>query len=76
MVEVLDQICAGCKRRGLIAGIHVASTDYARYIIERGYQFVTIQSDARLLAVAAKQAVDAARGAGAPVQARSAAGPY
>ena len=77
MVEVLDQICAGCRRRGLIAGIHVASTDYARYIIERGYQFVTIQSDARLLAVAAKQAVDAARGAGAPVQGvRSAAGPY
>ncbi len=62
LVAVLDKILDGCKRRGLAAGIHVASTDYARSVIEKGFQFVTILSDGRLLASAAKQAVDAVRG--------------
>ena len=64
LVAILEKIQAGCERRGLIAGIHVGSTDYARHIIGKGYRFVTILSDARLLANAAKQAVDAVKGAG------------
>ena len=74
LVAMLDQILAGCSRRGLIAGIHVASTDYARSIIDKGYQFVTLLSDGRLLAVAAKQAVDRIKGGGG--QQGKAAGPY
>jgi 4-hydroxy-2-oxoheptanedioate aldolase len=62
LVAVLDKILDGCKRRGLAAGIHVASTDYARSVIEKGFQFVTILSDGRLLASAAKQAINEIRG--------------
>lgn len=60
--EVIDDIVAATRRRGMIAGIHVASPDYARHIIERGYQFVTIQSDARLLADGVKRALAEVRG--------------
>jgi 4-hydroxy-2-oxoheptanedioate aldolase len=73
LVAILETIQAGCERRGLIAGIHVGSTDYARHIIGKGYRFVTILADARLLANAAKQAVDAVKGAGGSAKP---AGPY
>jgi 4-hydroxy-2-oxoheptanedioate aldolase len=76
LVAVLDRILEGCKRRSLIAGIHVASTDYARQIIDKGYQFVTVLSDGRLLANAAKQAVEAVKGAGAKPGGKRPAGPY
>jgi 4-hydroxy-2-oxoheptanedioate aldolase len=75
MVELLDQILEGCNKRGLIAGINVASTDYACHIIEKGYRFVTIQADGRLLATAANEAIKAVKGtAGGPTG--SARGPY
>lgn len=74
LVAVIDRIGQGCKQRGLIAGIHVASTDYARRMIDRGFQFVTILSDGRLLGNAAKQAVDAVKGAGGA--GAKPAGPY
>ena len=74
LVEVLEQIAAGCKQRNLIAGIHVASPAYGAEIIKKGYQFVTIQSDGRLMANGCKQALDAIRGA-APA-AGKAEGPY
>ena len=76
LVAILDKIQEGCKRRGLIAGIHVASTDYACQIIDKGYQFVTILSDGRLLANAAKQAVEAVKGAGAKPGGQRPIGPY
>ena len=57
LVEVLDQIIEGCRRRDLIAGIHVTSPDYARRMIQKGCRFVTVQSDGRFLAAAAQQAV-------------------
>ena len=75
LVAILDRILDGCRRRDLIAGIHVASTDYARQIIDKGYRFVTILSDGRLLANAAKQAVDAVKGAGGE-SGKKVAGPY
>ncbi len=62
MVAVLDKILAGCKQRGLITGIHTMDPAYARGCIEQGYQFVTIQSDARLMAGACQAAIALARG--------------
>jgi 4-hydroxy-2-oxoheptanedioate aldolase len=59
MIEAIDRILDETRKRGLIAGIHVAGTDYARQCIDKGFQFVTLLSDARLLAAAAQQAVDA-----------------
>ena len=63
LVAVLDKIHEGCSRRGLITGIHVGSVEYARGVIDKGFQFVTLLSDGRLLAAAAKQAVDRIKGA-------------
>ena len=74
LVALLDKIHDGCRRRGLITGIHVASVDYARGVIAKGFQFVTLLSDGRLLAAAAKHSVERIKGTGAPED--KAAGPY
>ena len=74
VAEAIDQILEACRKRDLIAGIHVAGTDYARHIIDRGYRFVTILADGRLLAGAAKQAVDEVKQK--DIGAGKAAGPY
>jgi 4-hydroxy-2-oxoheptanedioate aldolase len=74
LVAVLDKVHEGCRRRGLITGIHVASVEYARGVIDKGFQFVTLLSDGRLLAVAAKDGVDRIKGGGG--QQGKAAGPY
>jgi 4-hydroxy-2-oxoheptanedioate aldolase len=76
LVEVLEQIVAGCKKRNLVAGIHVASPAYGAEIIKKGYQFVTILSDGRLLANGCKQAIDAIRGAVPAATTGKAEGPY
>ena len=60
---MLDKVHEGCSRRGLITGIHVASVEYARGMIDKGFQFVTLLSDGRLLATAAKEGVDRIKGA-------------
>ncbi|MEM7024995.1 MAG: aldolase/citrate lyase family protein [Pseudomonadota bacterium] len=75
LVAILEQIVAGCKKRNQIAGIHVASPSYGAFIIEKGYQFVTIQSDGRLMANGCKQAIDEIRGA-SPAAGAKAEGPY
>ena len=76
-MEVLEQIVAACKKRDLIAGIHVASPAYGADIIKKGYQFVTIQSDGRLLANGCKLAIDEIRGATPATAATAKAqGPY
>jgi 4-hydroxy-2-oxoheptanedioate aldolase len=75
LVEVLDLILAGCKKRGQVAGIHVASPAYGAQIINKGYQFVTIVSDGRLMANACQQVLGEIRGA-APSAAAKAEGPY
>jgi len=74
MVAVLDQILEGCKRRKLVAGIHTMDPSYARGCVEKGYQFVTIQSDARLMAGACQAAIAVARGDGGDDD--KASGPY
>ena len=74
MLAVLNTIGAACKKHNVIAGIHCNSTDYARFIIERGFQFVTIRSDGALLSQIAKQSVEAVRGTEA--KAATSAGPY
>ncbi len=53
LVSVIERILAAARSHGVVAGIHTMSTEYALRMIEQGFQFVTIQSDARLLAAAA-----------------------
>lgn len=63
--EAIDHILAKCKERGIVAGIHNGTPEYARKRIEKGFQFVTVASDARLMAAGAQRVLGAMRGAGA-----------
>jgi 4-hydroxy-2-oxoheptanedioate aldolase len=57
VVDAIDQILAGCKRHGVHAGLHTGSPAYAKAMIAKGFEFVTLLSDTRLLAQAAAQIV-------------------
>lgn len=59
--EAIEHILARAKAHGVVAGIHNGTPDYARSMIELGFQFVTIGSDARLLATGARSVVEAMR---------------
>jgi 4-hydroxy-2-oxoheptanedioate aldolase len=53
--QAVDHILARAKAHGVVAGIHNGSTAAALKRIEKGFQFVTISSDARLMAAGAQQ---------------------
>ncbi len=63
--EAIDHILARAKAHGVVAGIHNGSPEYALKRIEKGFQFVTIGSDARFIAAGAQQVLAKMR-AGAP----------
>ena len=65
VVEACETVLACAKRHGLAAGMHTPSGASARDKIEKGYKFVTIANDTRLLAAAAAREIEAARGANA-----------
>lgn len=69
VVAALDAIRDACTRRGIVAGIHCASPEYALQMIAKGYRLVTIASDGNLLAAAARAAVHAVRSGQAGSQA-------
>ena len=62
VVEAMERVLAAARGRGLAAGIFTGSPDYASRMAEKGFRFVTISSDARLMASAAAAAVAALRG--------------
>ena len=55
--EAIDHILAKAKQHGLVAGIHNGAPEAALKRIEKGFQFVTVSSDARLMAAGAKQVI-------------------
>jgi len=57
VAEAIDMILAKAKERGVVAGIHNGTPEAALGRIARGFQFVTISSDARLMAAGAQQVV-------------------
>ena len=57
VVEAIDHILARAKHHGLVAGIHNGTPEAALKRIEKGFQFVTISSDARLMAAGAQQVI-------------------
>jgi 4-hydroxy-2-oxoheptanedioate aldolase len=61
-LEVLDKIVAAAKKNGITCGIHTGSSGYARKMMERGFQLVTVQSDGSFLQSAAKDIVAGLRG--------------
>jgi 4-hydroxy-2-oxoheptanedioate aldolase len=64
-VDALDAVLAGCKKRGIAAGIH-SSAEVAAKRVEQGFQMVTVTSDLTALASGARSALQAVRGAGVP----------
>jgi len=58
VVAAIDEILAGCKRHGIHAGLHTGSPAYAKAMIEKGFDFVTLLNDSRLLTQAARKVVE------------------
>lgn len=50
VMEAVGRILAAAKNRGLRAGMHCAGADYARAMVDKGFDFVTVTSDELLLA--------------------------
>jgi 4-hydroxy-2-oxoheptanedioate aldolase len=53
--QAIDHILERAKAHGVVAGIHNGSAEGALKRIARGFQFVTVSSDARLMAAGSQQ---------------------
>ena len=61
--EAVDHILARAKAHGVVAGIHNGSPEVALQRIAKGFQFVTISSDVRLMASGAQAVMAKVRAA-------------
>jgi 4-hydroxy-2-oxoheptanedioate aldolase len=57
VLDAIDHIIAKAKQHSVFAGIHNGTPEYAQRMIAKGFRFVTIASDARLMASASQQAL-------------------
>ena len=64
--EAVEHILARAKAHGVVAGIHNGTTEAALKRIARGFQFVTVGSDARLMAAGAQGVMSRMRAGLAP----------
>ena len=55
--EAVEHVLARAKAHGVVAGIHNGTPEAALARIAKGFQFVTVSSDARLMAAGAQQVV-------------------
>ena len=55
--EAIDEILAACKENGVVAGIHTGAPDYARRMAEKGFRFITLNSDTGLLKTRAESII-------------------
>lgn len=61
MVDALDVILAAAKRHGKVAGLHTATPAYAASMIDKGFQLVTVATDAGFLEAEAHRVVAVVR---------------
>jgi 4-hydroxy-2-oxoheptanedioate aldolase len=61
VAQAIDHVLDRARAHGLIAGIHNGTPEAARARIAKGFQFVTISSDARLMAAGAQQVLSQMR---------------
>jgi 4-hydroxy-2-oxoheptanedioate aldolase len=66
VVEAIDLIVSKAKKHGVVAGIHNGTPEYAQKMIDKGFGFVTIASDARLMAAKATEVIGKMRASAAP----------
>ncbi len=64
--EAVDHVLARAKAHGVVAGIHNGTPEAALQRIAKGFQFVTVSSDARLMAAGAQQVMGRMRAGLAP----------
>jgi 4-hydroxy-2-oxoheptanedioate aldolase len=62
VVEAIDRIARVAKENGKAAGIHNMTPEYALRMIDKGYSFVTIGSDARLMVTGTQDVLGKMRG--------------
>ena len=61
MVHVIEQITAAAREKGVVVGMHTGSVEYAQRMAAQGMQFLTVASDARLMAAKAADVTAAFR---------------
>ena len=61
MVRVIEQITAAAREKGVVVGMHTGSVEYAQRMAAQGMQFLTVASDARLMAAKAADVTAAFR---------------
>lgn len=61
VAQAIDHIVARARAHGIVAGIHNGTPEAALARIAKGFQFVTVSSDARLIAAGAQQVLTAMR---------------
>ena len=66
VAKAIEHVLARAKALGKVAAIHNGSPEAALARIAKGFQFVTIGSDARFIAAGAQQVVAAMRAGAAP----------
>ena len=59
--QAIEYIVARAKAHGVVAGIHNGRADVARARVDLGFRFVTLGSDARLLAAGSQELLGAMR---------------
>ncbi|HLI10819.1 MAG TPA: aldolase/citrate lyase family protein [Alphaproteobacteria bacterium] len=63
VVAVIDRILAASRRHGIKAGIHTGSVAYAKEMVAKGFDIVTVLNDNRILTYFGRQVVAEMRGA-------------
>ena len=61
VAQAIDHIVARAKHHGVVAGVHNGRADVARSRVAKGFRFVTLGSDARMLASGSQQLLGAMR---------------
>ena len=59
----ITRILEAAKKRSLFAGIHNGTAEYAKKMIEKGFNLVTVGSDQRFMSSGAKTAIEKIKGA-------------
>ena len=73
--QAIEHILARARAHGVVAGIHNGTSETALARVAMGFQFVTVSSDARLIASGSQQVLAKMR-SGAPAAAAASGSPY
>jgi 4-hydroxy-2-oxoheptanedioate aldolase len=76
VIEAIDFILSRAKAHNIVAGIHNGTPAYALRMVEKGFRFVTLASDARLMAAKAAEVVGEMRAGVAAKSGAASTGTY